>query len=258
MIYIITDRKVIKDYLLLDGTGKIILHHKSKGWPVVDLTEKDVVFPLSVTPFNSKLAIRFNTNEAINNATNKPLSRRILIENNTPVPKTWFNINEAIIPYIARPSFHWLGANFHVVRNEEQHEKLKKITKSDWYFSEIFPTTKEQRVIVFNSRVIHSCSKFFLGDTPEETISKRNQLRREVYRRGDVSILNGNTVEITDEAKDLCIKAVEVLGLDFAGLDLMYDREDNKVICEVNAAPTLGDSFSDKIKSELCLYAASI
>ena len=53
------------------------------------------------------------------------------------------------------------------------------------------------------------------------------------------NITNGGTactIELTEEQKDVALKAVQALGLDFAGVDVMFG-ENGPIVCEVNSNP---------------------
>lgn len=53
----------------------------------------------------------------------------------------------------------------------------------------------------------------------------------------------GRKIELTDEQKEMCVRASQALGLDFSGVDLMLDEEKKAYIVEIN-----GNSGSRIIK----------
>jgi ribosomal protein S6--L-glutamate ligase len=48
---------------------------------------------------------------------------------------------------------------------------------------------------------------------------------------------SGRKIELTDEQKQLCISAAKSVGLEFAGVDLMTDKDNKSYIIEVNGNP---------------------
>ena len=53
------------------------------------------------------------------------------------------------------------------------------------------------------------------------------------------NITNGGTactIELTDQQQNVALKAVQALGLDFAGVDVMFG-ESGPIVCEVNSNP---------------------
>lgn len=241
MIYVVTDRKRTKDYLRLSPIGKIVLHKKT-GWPVTEFKDEDIIFPFSIKKIPSG-GRRIISAEGMRNTDNKTLCRKILQENGIPVPRTWFNINEAVIPYIARPPFHTFGNKFYVVRNSQQHNKVRNIKGDNWYYSKIFPTKEEFRVIIFDEKLMCSYTKYYNGTSPEDTVNKRNDIRRKAYRTGNIAAVGGKEVVLPDYMIDICIDATRATKTTFAGIDLLVDKDGNVAICEMNSAPTIPDEW---------------
>lgn len=48
---------------------------------------------------------------------------------------------------------------------------------------------------------------------------------------------SGKKIELTQDQKDMCVKATQALGLEFAGVDLMTNRDGKSFIIEVNGNP---------------------
>ena len=48
---------------------------------------------------------------------------------------------------------------------------------------------------------------------------------------------SGRKVELTDEQKDLCVRASQALGLEFSGVDIMLDENGKAYVIEVNGNP---------------------
>jgi glutathione synthase/RimK-type ligase-like ATP-grasp enzyme len=248
MIYIATDRRVIRDYELISDIGILWKYdRKTKSFPKVSVKKNDIVFSLA-KHFIPEKGIIINTNEAKAKATDKGLTRKILHENGIPTPKTWYKLSDAKIPYIARPQYHSFGNGFHLITNESEHKRIANIAKDGWYFSEIFDIEKEYRVIVFGDEILTSFRKDIKGLDPKQTVIERARLRRKETNNNPRSEL---IIEaITPSQAEMCIASVKALGLDYAGVDLFVNG-DNAVICEVNSEPTIRSFFADKIKDKI-------
>jgi glutathione synthase/RimK-type ligase-like ATP-grasp enzyme len=251
MVYIVTDRRTIKDYEMITDSSFVVCKydHTKRMFNINKFNDNDIVFCLSAhrAPIGG---LQFNNSDSKFKTSDKGYARKLFLQNGVPVPKTWYNINDAKLPYIARPARHTYGNNFYEVRNIQQHEKVKRIAKDTWYYSEVINVQKEYRVIVWGDEVLSSFSKKIDGMTPSEVVAFRKK------HRGNATTTPAyiKEEEITEEQKQICIKAVKTLGLDYGGVDLMIDNNNNSIVCEVNSAPTIRDIFANKIILKLKEY----
>ena len=246
MIYIVTDRRVIKDYeLLLDSDITLCKYdRRTKSFPVSKFNDNDIVFCLSAHRA-PKGGHQINNSDEKFKSSDKGYARRLMLASGVPIPKTWYNINDSIIPYIARPRHHTYGQNFHQIETQGQHEQLKKIARDGWYYSEMFPVDKEYRVITWGNEVLCSFRKEIAGLSPKEVVQYRNRNRHGHHP----SYLRIET--ITQEQEDICVAAIAALGLDYGGVDIMVDANGNTVVCEVNSAPTIRAFFAEALKEKI-------
>jgi glutathione synthase/RimK-type ligase-like ATP-grasp enzyme len=176
---------------------------------------------------NDEHAVTFNTPIAIFNTYNKKRARHIHIENSVPIPKTWFELEAAQIPFIARPNLHTGGKDFHVVFEESDKEKLPKGSLMDWYYSAVYPKTKEFRVHVWGNTILVAYEKPIGIDL-----------------RANQTINNVPWYELKEIPKglaDVAISACVALQLDTGAVDIMHNPNHNEpyVVCEVNTMPTI-------------------
>jgi len=106
------------------------------------------------------------------------------------------------------------------------------IPQNTKFLSRYIPKDREYRVHVFNGKVIAVQQK-----------RKRRGEKRDPYiwnaHTGSVLVVN-NVQEIPPEHFDKCIKAVQILELDFGAVDLGYNSNtDTSVVYEVNTAPCI-------------------
>lgn len=72
-----------------------------------------------------------------------------------------------------------------------------------------------------------------------------------MYRHSETdfraNITNGGVaekIELTEVQKDLAIRAAQAVGADFAGVDLLFDEQDEPIVCEVNAASHIRNIYN--------------
>ncbi|HEY4532033.1 MAG TPA: RimK family alpha-L-glutamate ligase [Kurthia sp.] len=78
-----------------------------------------------------------------------------------------------------------------------------------------------------------------------------NEVVASMYRHSETdfraNITNGGVaekIELTEAQKDLAIRAAQAVGADFAGVDLLFDEQDEPIVCEVNAASHIRNIYN--------------
>ena len=254
MIYIITNRKrhtfnYLKDYV------KIVTPRNGK-WSQTKFTNKDTIMfyfqyevNISKVP---KLPLHKNMighPRGVMACKNKKEMRRTFIGKGISTPKTWFNIQDAQVPFIARPHYHHMGKDLYVARTEEEKQELinnPKITDT-WYFSELLNLKKEYRIVLFNYEVILAY-ELPLHDNVEDTVNKRLEYR------GTSMAAKQIPTTIPKNYEELAIQAMKSIELGFGGLDLLVDENDNIYIGEINNSPTMYRIIKDALKKALVKY----
>lgn len=117
-------------------------------------------------------------------------------------------------------------------------------------YTKAFNTKSEYRVHVFRGEVIDFTKKGRRsGEQPNRLI--RN------YSNGWVFIRNG--IELPEVVKECSLRAVELLGLDFGGVDVGYNSQDNTAcFFEINTAPGLQGSTLTKYAEAIKEYLTTI
>ena len=178
-----------------------------------------------------------NGSDAIDNVKDKLYTQQILGESNLPVPKTllvkhpinieWVekNINFPVIIKTLSGSF---GAGVFLAETKKQLEQLVKmaeITKPSYNIivQEFIKDSwgKDLRVFILNGKVIGCMMRQATDD----------DFRANITRGG-----KGIPYQIDDEIEWLGGESARLLGLDIAGVDLLFDG-DGYSICEVNSSP---------------------
>ena len=181
--------------------------------------------------------ILINGSDSIDNVKDKLYTQQVLGESNLPVPKTllvkhpinvdWVEKNIGF-PVIIKTLSGSFGAGVFLAENKKQLEQLVKmaeITKKSYNIivQEFVKDSwgKDLRVFVLNGKVIGCMMR---QATDED-------FRANISRGGE-----GIPYQITEEIEWLGGESARLLGLDIAGVDLLFDNGGYK-ICEVNSSP---------------------
>ena len=101
------------------------------------------------------------------------------------------------------------------LRAFEQRHKLE----AHFYQKFIAPAGSDVRCIVIGGRFVCAMKRINDGDFRSNV---------EVGGRGE-------RYEAEPELIEMCERAAEILGLDYCGIDVLYDGNGNKYLCEVNS-----------------------
>jgi glutathione synthase/RimK-type ligase-like ATP-grasp enzyme len=176
-----------------------------------------------------------NSIQAINNARNKFKTLYILISNDIPVPNYVIatNVSENTISegiWFGRKKFHTQGSDIVICNNHQ--EILNNCRTSDYYIKYI-PIRKEYRIHVFHDKIIQACIKY--KETGNDGHGESEDMIRNLEHGWKFSELE----QCNHNVKDLAIKAVKVLGLDFGAVDIIKGMDGKYYVLEVNTAPGL-------------------
>ena len=228
-------------YVDRDDRKSILVAGKARALP-------DFVIPRtgSGTTYFIKAIIRhlerlgvtlINGSNAIDTVKDKLYTQQILAESNLPVPKTlllkhpinldWVE-KHLTFPVIIKTLSGSFGAGVFLAEDKKQFRQLLKmaeITKKSYNIivQEFIEDSwgKDLRVFVLNGKVIGCMMRQATDD----------DFRANITRGGE-----GIPYQITDEIEWLGGESSRLLGLDIAGVDLLFDNGGFR-ICEVNSSP---------------------
>lgn len=180
---------------------------------------------------------------AVKVASNKLFTLTRLEDENIPHPPFSTEVEEAI---------HWLNEGKIVVGREilnghsgngivlfEGKESLDNLCQSNLPLYTLYiPKIEEYRLHVMGDEVILVQKKGVLRNFIPNDYRIRN------HDNGFIFIKNN--VDVSQVAKDICVKTIQTLGLDFGAVDLIYNKyRDQYYVLEVNTAPGMEGSTGE-------------
>ncbi len=181
----------------------------------------------------------FNSRESIENCDNKALMHLKLSNLGIRIPKTIAgpfvfhqqNLSEEYFEKI----FHELGEKiilkeaygsfgmqvYQLNSKEELHSKLIDIGNRGFIMQEFIETSygKDLRVNIIGDRIVGAMER-----------SNPTDFRANITLGGE-----GKFVELNDEQKEIALMAHKALNLDFSGVDLLYGKDNEPILCEINS-----------------------
>lgn len=178
-----------------------------------------------------------NTAAAIHGVSDKIEFRRKLNEDGL-CPKTWFTLEEfrreEEYPVIVRPRHHHQGRNLFVAQNigELQEILRKAVLQNGYYISRKINKTHEYRVFVVSGRAVAVANKI-----PADA----NAVAWNVAQGGSFENVRWDDWPL--KAVKVAIEGFNLSGLDFGGVDIMVDDNNDCFILEINSAPSLTSPY---------------
>ncbi len=219
---------------ITDLSGNII---KKPKVVFCKLTSPDITFDKEIILLRHLELIgvkTINHSDGILNCINKFAHLQILSQNKIPVPKSACTTHSDLIEYIDHP----LIKNKTIIKNVKGHrgqnvflsdsvKMLKSICGSlkndNPYISQRYIKYShgmDSRVVVIDNKISGSI------------------IRKAIDSKVQANISQGGSYEIVTgkfkQAEEIALKAVQVLKLDIASVDLLFKNKDEFLICEVN------------------------
>ena len=189
--------------------------------------------------FNSKRAVELCDNKIL---MSQALSKAgVKIPRTFVAPKTFEGLNykdrsflkevayEIGYPMVIKEAYGSFGEQVYLANNEkEANEIIDRIGYKDFLMQEFIASSKGKdiRINVVGNHAIVSMLR-----------ENKNDFRSNISSGGF-----GSLYQPKQEYIDLAIKAVKALGLDFAGVDVLFGK-DGPIICEVNSNPQFGSTL---------------
>lgn len=230
--------------IIVTNTGKRSILHKGKTVELPDcliprMGAETTYFALAVIRQLEKLGLYvLNSSNGIECSKDKLSSMQILAANNMPIPKTMlakFPLNKKVIkkefnyPIIVKSISGSEGRGVFLCENEAQFDDLlglleqSKDKRANIILQEFVTTSKGRdiRSVIIGGRPIGAALR----------TSRSGGFKANFAAGGNMTELKSNK-----SLEWLSVESSALLGLEMAGVDLLFDG-DNYKICEVNSAP---------------------
>ena len=133
------------------------------------------------------------------------------------------------LPMLIKESYGSFGAQVYLAGTlDEAKEIVAKIAHREFIMQEFISESegRDVRVNVVGGRVVCAMERY-----------NENDFRSNITNGGSM-----RQISISEEMADAAIRACEAIGLDFAGVDVLFGK-DGPVICEVNSNPHFKSSL---------------
>ena len=104
---------------------------------------------------------------------------------------------------------------------------------------------------MFNNRIIDFAQKKQMSSATREERGVSEEPDGHIRNHGNGWIFARGGVEIQDEVKEVAIKAVSALGLDFGAVDIVITPQGVGKILEINTAPGLEGTTLESYKNAI-------
>lgn len=183
----------------------------------------------------------FNSSESIRVCDDKSLTYLKLYNKDIKLPKTIFSpllyyhditedneyidfiIDKLHFPFVFKECFGSFGQQVSLVNNRNEFiEKIKSVNVWPFVMQEFIKSSfgRDLRVYVVGNEV--------------KAVMKRENKNGDF--RANIEIgSRGTLYNANDKQKEMAIKVVKELGLDFGGIDLLFGENDEPIFCEANS-----------------------
>ena len=195
--------------------------------------------------------VELNTLEATNNASDKLVMMQKLTAAGISTPDIMFNPNQPI-PQGAEGYLSDLNeyrneeGKFYVRGANQEIRYTDTIRPGDLYVSRPIPNKRrEYRVHVFNSQILEIYEK-----VPREGADSRICKAHNC----NFKLRDKNNCRLSAADQQMCIDAVNALGLTFGGVDLGRTKDKESFVLEVNSAPSLNSLNIERYFAKIMEY----
>jgi len=202
-----------------------------------EISDGEVVFRWGCTS-DIEAEVIVNSAKSIRRVADK-LNFRKLLEEHELGPRTWFNTEDTELPCIVRPQTHHQGRNLFVCRTYQELNSIIRRLGGIFYSSEIINKVSEYRVFVVQNRVVCVAQKF-----PNNS----NDIAWNVFQGGRFENVSWDDWHL--KAVRISLEAFELSKLDFGGVDVMVDEDNNVFVLEINSAPSLTSDYRQECFSK--------
>ena len=227
------------DSLVCKSNGEIL----GEGVDFVLFWDKDVHLAKRLEKLGLKL---FNSAESIEICDSKALTAaalegKVATPRTIIAPKTFEGVGYSNLdflenatrvlglPMIIKEAYGSFGAQVYLAKTLDEAKKIvDAIGHKEFIMQEFIEESvgRDMRVIVVGGRVVSAMERY-----------NENDFRSNITNGGSM-----RKIEITKEIENASLIACEEIGLDFAGVDVLFGKE-GPIVCEVNSNPHFKSSL---------------
>ena len=222
------------------------VNHETKDKPAfVIFWDKDIYLAKRLENQGLRL---FNSSDAIALADNKILMYQELAKKGVRIPRTFISpktfeglnyskrefvnkvIKEIGLPLVIKEAYGSFGEQVYLASTLEAVNKIiDQLGYKDFLMQEYISSSKgkDVRVNIVGDKAVISMLR-----------ENENDFRSNISSGG-----HGSLYQPQENYLKLAIAAKEALGLDFAGVDVMFGPDDEPIICEVNSNPQFASTL---------------
>ena len=225
------------DYLLYHANSSVTGRELVRQLGISGGAESPDRRPQRLIRWGNRSEIRFNAvggvlnkKSALNDASNKGRSLELLTAAGINVPPAATRFDGELL--VGRTETHVGGEGFFLITSQRDLE-LAQGHLHCTHFMKYIPTQREYRVHVFQGQVIGAGEKL-MGENAT-SLHIRNVGTGWTFRYNN----DGAPQRVPQDVKNIATEAMQALGLDFGGVDVLKSINDNFYVLEVNTAPGL-------------------
>ena len=183
----------------------------------------------------------FNSAKAIANCDDKSMTHLLLTKEGIPMPKTilapmtFTNIGfnnvkfleqvkqKLTFPIVVKECFGSFGAQVYLAKDDKElHDIVLSVGAKPMLFQEYIKVSegKDIRLQVVGNKVITAMYRY----------STNGDFRANISNGGSMKPYEPNEIEVK-----LALRCCEILGLNFAGVDILFGENEERLVCEVNS-----------------------
>lgn len=189
--------------------------------------------------FNSASAVEICDNKILTALT---LNNKVKTPKTIIAPKTFEGVNysdktflknatkELGFPLIIKEAYGSFGHQVYLANNLEQAENIiDGLGYKDFLMQEFISSSygKDVRVNVVGGKVVCAMLRY-----------NENDFRSNISSGGKMKKITLNAKQ-----EELAVKVCKIIGLDFAGVDILFGENDQPILCEVNSNPHFKSSL---------------
>ncbi|HOW06005.1 ATP-grasp domain-containing protein [Methanospirillum hungatei] len=162
-----------------------------------------------------------NSPESIVTCASKVMTSALLVQHGVPTPATFFTESRTLAgkfiqkhtKAVSKPVYGFDGVGIHLVESEAE------LGDPPFYLQEYVPNDRDFRVFVIGDKAVGAIMRV------------SDHLTHNIHQGGC-----GSAIEVPQEMADIAVKAAQVVGVDYAGVDLL-SCNGSYVVLEVNGTP---------------------